>query len=193
MLGVEKSNAAIRRTGQRRPRDSTQQRPLPSSRTRKKSEGRGKFRRGLRLHPFVEAISVFGAYDDLAVLHVGDKARGILPHRSERKLHLLVNVTLEETRAVGRAIALLGQEVERGGRYTTALALRLHLATELRRVELRDLSDLVHRQRREDDYLVNAVTELRREAVLRRLHHVALDGLHVAQSLRAEAERLLLL
>src|SRR5579885_243981 len=145
------------------------------------------------LHSVLKAASAVSADDDLAVLHVGDEARGILPHRRDRQLHLLVNVALEEARAVGRAVALLGQKVEGGGRDAAALALLLHLSAELAGVELRDLPDLVHRQRREDDDLVNAVAELRREAVLGGLHLVALDRLHVAQSLHAEAEGLFVL
>src|SRR5205085_5954248 len=103
------------------------------------------------------------------------------------------NVPLEEARAIGRAEALLGQRVQGALGDFDLLALALHLPARLRQVEPRDLFDLVHRERREDDDLVYAVAKLRREARLGGLHHLMLDRTHVAQRLRAEAQGLLVL
>src|SRR3712207_7969256 len=90
-------------------------------------------------------LAALGADDDLAFHHVCDEARALLPHRRDGQLHLLVDVSLEEARAVGRAVALLGQEVERGLGHVASLALLLHLAAELAGVYLRDVAHLVHR------------------------------------------------
>src|ERR687894_105455 len=103
-------------------------------RPKARAEGPGSVDRGLRHDGRLRPDA------DLAVLDVGDEARSVLPHRGDGELDLLVDVALQEARAVGRAVALLRQQVERGLSHAAALALLLHLAAELAGVYLRDVA-----------------------------------------------------
>ena len=90
---------------------------------------------------------------DLAVRRVNDEVRRVFPLRRDRQLHLLVNVTLEEARAVGRAVTLLGQNL------SPCECRRLpcfSLTPEFAGVQHR-ISRTRPRQRREDDDFVTAL------------------------------------
>src|SRR5205085_479252 len=93
--------------------------------------------------------------------------------------------------AVLHAVTFLCQHIEGASSDLERLALALHLPVRLIEIELRNLSHFVHRQGREDDYLVDAIAELRREALLCGFQNFVLDGAKVGGGLGAEAQRLL--
>src|SRR5882672_488402 len=130
-------------------------------------------------------------YHRVAVFHVNHEIRCCLPQRRYRKLHLLIDVTLEKARAILRVETFLGQEVERFIRDADLFALALHLALQFLQVKLGDLAHLIHRQWREDNNLVNAIAKLRRETLLRSLHYFILYHTKVLRGFGAKAERFL--
>ena len=73
---------------------------------------------------------------------------GDLPIVGDRKFNFLVDVTFQETCSVCGLKSLLGQQIERLFGDLDDLTLAFHISLKLGEVELRDLADLVHRERR---------------------------------------------
>src|ERR1700752_4163836 len=99
-------------------------------------------------------------------------------------------MTLQEACAVGGVKTIFGQLIDRCVSDLNALALALHLAANFLEIQSCNLAYLIHRQRRENDDLIDTIAKLRREALLRSLHHFVLHGAEVRRRLVAEAKRL---
>src|ERR1051326_184607 len=127
---------------------------------------------------------------DLCTVDVDRKPRSVFPHRGDRQFYLLVNITLQKARAVLHAETLFGHQINCWISSLERFTLPLHLATSLVEVELRDLLDLIHGQRRENDNLVDAIAKFRREAKLCGLHDFVLDSPKIGGCLGAKTERL---
>src|SRR5207249_10327832 len=110
------------------------------------------------------------------------------PALADGQLDAILDGPLQEPRAVGKAVAVLHELLERFRRHDQRSAAPDERFLDLEDLLLRDLADLVVRQRREHDDLVDAVAELRREAPLHLAHDLALDLLD-ADVPRVEAER----
>ncbi len=122
----------------------------------------------------VQAEIIVRFYDDILAFNIDRKLSAELPFVGDRKLYLLVDMTLQETRTVCRAEKPFSvSRSSAASVISTSLALCFHLAFEFAEIDLGDLADLVHRQRREDDDLVDTVAELRREPRFGSLHHFA--------------------
>ena len=106
---------------------------------------------------------------------------------------MLIDVALQKSRAVLRAEPFLSYEIHSRISNLERLALALHLPPRLVEIELRNLLHLVHGERREDDDFVDAITKLRREALLRRFHNFFFHRAKVAGRLRAKTEWLFVL
>ena len=98
---------------------------------------------------------------------------------------MLVDVTLQKARAILGAETFFRQQVDGLIRDLESLALALHLLARPRQVKFGDLPHLIHRQRRENNDLVDSVAELRREPGFRGLHDFLLDGAEIWRRLRS--------
>src|SRR5262249_4342400 len=93
--------------------------------------------------------------------------------------------------AIGAAESLFRYKLQRSFGNFQSLSLPFHLSSQFLQVELRDLPHLIHSQGRENNYLINTIAKLRREALLCRFHHFVLNCTKVSSGLCAKAKRFL--
>src|SRR5262249_42541123 len=137
----------------------------------------------------LRSLWLLAAHVNFAFNDIYDEAGEGFPQIRDRQFDFFVDRAFEEARAVSRAESLLDQAIDGGLGNGHALALARHLALNCGQVELGDLFNFILSQRREDNDLVDAVAELRRESSLSRLQNRALDLADVGRGLLTESKR----
>src|ERR1700730_14523355 len=86
----------------------------------------------------------------LVAFNINQKLRSSFPHRRNGQLDLLVDMTLQETRSILGTKPFFGQKAYRRFGDLQILTLPLHLPSQTLNIQLGNLSDFVHGQRRKD-------------------------------------------